>query len=142
MVNSASEGLEQYFDARPELREEWRKFQKLRDDPRVTPLGKFLRRMSLDELPQIWNIIRGQMSFVGPRPILGEGIPRYGEGFALYKKVTPGLTGLWQVSGRNNLSYEQRVNFDLYYVRNWSIWLDLYILARTVKVVLNGEGAY
>jgi lipopolysaccharide/colanic/teichoic acid biosynthesis glycosyltransferase len=81
------------------------------------------------------------MSLVGPRPIVTAEIPRYGAGIELYKKVTPGLTGLWQVSGRNNVSYEQRVNFDLYYVRNWSIWLDLYVLARTVKVVLLGDGA-
>ena len=82
------------------------------------------------------------MSLVGPRPIIAAEIPRYGAGFALYKKVTPGLRGLWQVSGRNHVSYEQRVNFDLYYVRNWSIWLDLHILARTVKMVLCGDGAY
>jgi lipopolysaccharide/colanic/teichoic acid biosynthesis glycosyltransferase len=82
------------------------------------------------------------MSLVGPRPIVTEEIPRYGDGIGLYKKVRPGLTGLWQVSGRNNVSYEQRVNFDLYYVRNWSLWLDVYVLARTVKVVLLGDGAF
>jgi Undecaprenyl-phosphate galactose phosphotransferase WbaP len=142
MVDHASDVLEQCLDSDPAMREEWDQFQKLRRDPRITPAGRFLRRTSLDELPQLWNIIMGQMSFVGPRPILEESIPRYGDGYALYKKVTPGLTGLWQVSGRNNLSYEQRVNFDLYYVRNWSIWLDLHILARTVKVVLRGDGAY
>jgi lipopolysaccharide/colanic/teichoic acid biosynthesis glycosyltransferase len=113
-----------------------------RHDPRVTPVGRWLRRTSLDELPQLWNILRAQMSLVGPRPIVAGAIPRYGDGFALDKKVTPGLTGLWQVSGRNNLTYDQRVNFDLCYVRNRSIWLYLHILARTVKVVLLGDGAY
>jgi Undecaprenyl-phosphate galactose phosphotransferase WbaP len=142
MWANANEVLEQCLDSDPGLRQEWREFQKLRSDPRITPLGRFLRRTSLDELPQIWNILLGEMSFVGPRPILTEEIPRYGDGFALYEKVTPGLSGLWQVSGRNNVSYEERVGFDLYYVRNWSIWLDLYILARTVKVVVRGDGAY
>jgi Undecaprenyl-phosphate galactose phosphotransferase WbaP len=142
MVDNANQVLEQCLHSDAELREEWRKCQKLRNDPRITPLGRFLRRTSLDELPQFWNIVRGQMSLVGPRPVIAAEIPRYGAGFALYEKVTPGLSGLWQVSGRNHVTYEQRVNFDLYYVRNWSIWLDLYILARTVKVVLCGDGAY
>ena len=125
------------------LRDEWLRISKvLRDDPRITPLGRFLRRTSLDELPQLWNIVRGQMSFVGPRPIVAEEISRYGAGFALYAKVTPGLSGMWQVSGRNNLSYEQRVKLDLYYVRNWSVWLDLHILFRTIRVVVLGDGAY
>jgi Undecaprenyl-phosphate galactose phosphotransferase WbaP len=142
MFRNSSQLLQQCLDSDARLREEWRQTQKLRHDPRITPLGRFLRRTSLDELPQLWNIARGQMSFIGPRPIVTEEIPRYGEAFALYGKVTPGLSGLWQVSGRNNLSYEQRVTLDLYYVRNWSIWLDLYILARTVKVVVLGDGAY
>jgi lipopolysaccharide/colanic/teichoic acid biosynthesis glycosyltransferase len=126
----------------PSLREEWMKYRKLRNDPRITPLGRFLRRTSLDELPQLWNIVRGQMSFVGPRPIVAEERSRYGDAFALYAKVTPGLSGMWQVSGRNNLSYGQRVKLDLYYVRNWSVWLDLHILFRTIKVVVLGDGAY
>ena len=142
MVDNASEALEQCLASDPALREEWSRDHKLRADPRVTRAGRWLRQTSLDELPQLWNVLRGQMSLVGPRPIVAGEIPRYGDGFELYKKVTPGLTGLWQVSGRNNLSYEQRVGFDLYYVRNWSVWLDLHILARTVKVVLRGDGAY
>jgi Undecaprenyl-phosphate galactose phosphotransferase WbaP len=142
MFRDSSQLLERCLDSDGGLREEWRRTRKLRHDPRITPLGRFLRRTSLDELPQLWNIARGQMSFIGPRPIVTEEISRYGEGFALYGKVTPGLSGLWQVSGRNNLSYEQRVTLDLYYVRNWSIWLDIYILARTVKVVVLGDGAY
>jgi len=142
MFQDSKDVLAQCLAADPELREEWTRTQKLRNDPRITPLGRFLRRTSLDELPQIWNILTGEMSFVGPRPILAEEIPRYGDGFSLYERVTPGLSGLWQVSGRNNVSYEERVGFDLYYVRNWSIWLDLYILAKTVKVVVLGDGAY
>ena len=142
MAADASRVLKECLASDPELREEWRKTHKLRNDPRVTCIGRFLRRTSLDELPQFWNILLGQMSFVGPRPIVEEEISRYGERYSLYKKVTPGLTGLWQVSGRANTSYEQRVGLDLYYIRNWSPWLDLYILARTVTAVLLGRGAY
>ena len=141
MVADASQVLERCLASNPALREEWRRSHKLTNDPRVTRIGRFLRRTSLDELPQLWNILRGQMSFVGPRPIVAEEIARYGDSYSLYKKVTPGLTGLWQVSGRNNTSYEQRVNFDLYYVRNWSLWLDLHVLARTVRVVVLRDGA-
>ena len=142
MVKNADRTLESYLDAHPELRESWERDHKLRNDPRITRVGRFLRQTSLDELPQLWNILRGEMSLVGPRPIVDEEIQRYGEKFGLYTKVTPGLTGLWQVSGRNNLTYEERVSLDAYYVRNWSVWLDLYILIRTVWVVISGEGAY
>jgi Undecaprenyl-phosphate galactose phosphotransferase WbaP len=142
MVQNADYALKDYFEQHPELREDWERDQKLRYDPRVTRIGRFLRRTSLDELPQLWNILRGEMSLVGPRPIIDEEIPRYGDKFSLYTKVIPGLTGLWQVSGRNNITYEERVSLDAYYVRNWSVWLDVYILLRTVWVVLSGEGAY
>lgn len=142
MVRNADKALKDYLEAHPELQEDWLKDQKLRRDPRVTRIGRFLRRTSLDELPQLWNILRGEMSLVGPRPIIDEEIPRYGDKFQLYTKVIPGLTGLWQVSGRNNITYEERVSLDAYYVRNWSVWLDVYILLRTVWVVLTGEGAY
>lgn len=142
MAKNADRTLESYLDAHPELRESWERDHKLRNDPRITRVGRFLRQTSLDELPQLWNILRGEMSLVGPRPIVDEEIQRYGEKFGLYTKVTPGLTGLWQVSGRNNLTYEERVSLDAYYVRNWSVWLDLYILIRTVWVVISGEGAY
>ncbi|MBF2049921.1 MAG: undecaprenyl-phosphate galactose phosphotransferase WbaP [Leptolyngbya sp. IPPAS B-1204] len=142
MVQNADYALKTYFEQHPELREAWERDQKLRYDPRVTRIGRFLRRTSLDELPQLWNILRGEMSLVGPRPIIDEEIPRYGDKFPLYTKVIPGLTGLWQVSGRNNITYEERVSLDAYYVRNWSVWLDVYILLRTVWVVLSGEGAY
>lgn len=142
MVRNADYALKDYLEKHPELQEAWLRDQKLRYDPRVTRIGRFLRRTSLDELPQLWNILRGEMSLVGPRPIVDEEIPRYGDKFALYTKVIPGLTGLWQVSGRNNITYEERVSLDAYYVRNWSVWLDVYILMRTVWVVLTGEGAY
>lgn len=142
MVANASELLDQHLTSDPSLRQEWNCSQKLRRDPRITSFGRLLRHTSLDELPQLWNILIGEMSLVGPRPIVASEITRYGEDFALFKKVTPGLTGMWQVSGRNLLTYQQRVNFDLYYVRNWSIWLDLHILARTVRTVLRGDGAY
>ncbi len=142
MVANASQVLEEHLQSDPSLREEWTLTQKLKRDPRITRFGRLLRHTSLDELPQLWNILIGEMSLVGPRPIIASEIARYGRDFALYKKVRPGLTGMWQVSGRNLLSYEQRIGFDLYYVRNWSIWLDLHILARTVKTVLRGDGAY
>jgi Undecaprenyl-phosphate galactose phosphotransferase WbaP len=124
------------------LREEWLRDRKLRCDPRVTRVGKFLRKTSLDELPQFWNVLRGEMSLVGPRPIVEEEIPAYGQNFSLYCRVTPGLTGLWQVSGRNEVTRSDRVRLDSYYVRNWSPWLDLNILARTARAVITGQGAY
>jgi Undecaprenyl-phosphate galactose phosphotransferase WbaP len=124
------------------LREEWLRDRKLRHDPRITRVGRLLRKTSLDELPQVWNVLRGEMSLVGPRPIVEEEIATYGQNFSLYCRVRPGLTGLWQVSGRNGVSSRDRVRLDSYYVRNWSPWLDLHILARTARVVLTGEGAY
>lgn len=142
MVKNADWVLESYLNEHPELREAWEKDHKLKNDPRVTRVGRFLRRTSLDELPQLWNILRGEMSLVGPRPIVDEEIWHYGDKLSLYSKVTPGLTGMWQVSGRNDISYEERVNLDAYYVRNWSVWLDVYILIKTVWVVIVGEGAY
>ncbi len=124
----------------PAARGEWERDHKLRKDPRVTRIGNFLRRTSLDELPQFWNVLTGQMSLVGPRPIVLAEIDKYGNTYPLYSEVTPGITGLWQVSGRNNTTYDERVRFDSFYVRNWSPWLDLHILIRTVGVVLNGYG--
>ena len=142
MVKNADIALLDYLDKHPDLREAWDRDQKLRRDPRVTRIGRFLRRTSLDELPQLWNILRGEMSLVGPRPIVDEEVEKYGDKFELFKKVIPGLTGLWQVSGRNNITYEERVSLDAYYVRNWSVWLDIYILLRTIWVVITAEGAY
>jgi lipopolysaccharide/colanic/teichoic acid biosynthesis glycosyltransferase len=134
--------LNQILASDRELREEWDLNQKLKSDPRVTKIGRWLRKTSLDELPQLFNILVGEMSAVGPRPIVEGEIKRYGDSFGLYKRVVPGLTGLWQISGRNNTSYGERVSLDSYYVWNWSPWMDIYILARTVKVVLFFKGAY
>ncbi|MBE9113369.1 undecaprenyl-phosphate galactose phosphotransferase WbaP, partial [Nodosilinea sp. LEGE 07298] len=142
MVSNADHVLERYFEANPTLRSQWELDHKLRYDPRITRLGNFLRRTSLDELPQLWNVLRGEMSLVGPRPIVKEEIFRYADKYSLYTQVLPGLTGLWQVSGRNNVSYDERVNLDAYYVRNWSVWLDIYILLKTIWVVMLGDGAY
>lgn len=142
MVQDADRLLAEYLQRHPELQEEWERDQKLKHDPRVTRLGRLLRKTSLDELPQLWNVLKGEMSLVGPRPILDEQIKRYGSHLSLYTKVRPGLTGLWQVSGRNDTTFAERAAMDVYYVRNWSPWLDLYILARTVWVVLFGKGAY
>ncbi len=142
MVPNADQVLERYLEANPALRSQWEQDHKLRYDPRITRVGHFLRRTSLDELPQLWNVLRGEMSLVGPRPIVTEEIIRYADKYSLYAKVLPGMTGLWQVSGRNNVSYEERVNLDAYYVRNWSVWLDIYILLKTIWVVVIGDGAY
>jgi len=141
MVTDAEAVLEQHLSRDPELRREWELTHKLANDPRVLPVGKLLRKSSLDELPQLWNVIRGEMSLVGPRPIVDAEVPRYGDAFAYYKMVRPGVTGMWQISGRSNTSYAERVRYDEYFVRNWSVWLDLYILFRTVKTVLLREGA-
>ena len=142
MVRNAEEVLQKYLEANPELRQEWEADQKLRNDPRITRMGALLRRTSLDELPQLWNVLWGEMSLVGPRPIVEDEIVRYGSAFASYKRVRPGMTGLWQVSGRNDLSYKQRVHLDRFYICNWSTWLDLLILAKTLPVVLGRKGAY
>jgi len=142
MVVDANEVLERYLIAHPESLKEWGVSQKLRDDPRVTRIGYFLRKFSLDELPQLWNVLKGEMSLVGPRPFFVDQSSFYGKTYNLYIRVRPGVTGLWQVSGRNDVGYEERVRFDEYYVRNWSVWLDIYILIRTIWAVLRGEGAY
>ncbi|MEM9909092.1 MAG: undecaprenyl-phosphate galactose phosphotransferase WbaP, partial [Cyanobacteria bacterium P01_D01_bin.44] len=141
MVPNADQVLQHYLKQHPELLDLWERDHKLKYDPRITRLGRFLRRTSLDELPQLWNVLQGEMSLVGPRPIVHEEVWRYGDRFELYLQVLPGVTGLWQVSGRNNITYEERVNLDAYYVRNWSVWLDVHILIRTVWVVLIGDGA-
>jgi Undecaprenyl-phosphate galactose phosphotransferase WbaP len=142
MAVNADQLLARYLQDQPELRRLWQQDHKLKKDPRLTRVGRWLRRTSLDELPQLWNVLRGDMSLVGPRPIIAAEISRYGEIYPLYTRVKPGLTGLWQVSGRNNISYAERVNLDAYYVRNWSVWLDAYILLRTPWVVVTAEGAY
>lgn len=142
MVHNASAVLEALFEQDSALRAEWVETQKLTHDPRLTRVGRFLRHTSLDELPQVFNVLKGEMSFVGPRPIVESEIERYGEGYELYTRVRPGITGLWQISGRNDLPYEKRVQLDTDYAYNWSIWLDIYIIIRTVPALLSGRGAY
>jgi exopolysaccharide production protein ExoY len=134
--------LEAYLATTPEARQEWDEHYKLRWDPRVTPLGVILRRTSLDELPQIVNVLLGHMSFVGPRPIVHDEIHRYGAAFPFYAAAKPGITGLWQVSGRGNLSYETRVSLDILYVTTWSFFDDLRVLLKTARAVCNAVGAY
>jgi len=142
MVQNADQILQNYLDNSPQLKVQWLATHKLKQDPRVTRLGALLRKSSLDELPQLWNILIGDMSLVGPRPIVDAEVEKYGKCFELYIQVRPGLTGLWQVSGRNNTTYEHRVELDEYYVRNRSLKLDLQILWKTVFVVLRKTGAY
>ena len=142
MVKDAEAHLTQYLAENPAAREEWERDFKLKDDPRITRIGHFLRRTSLDELPQILNVIRGEMSLVGPRPIVEKEIVKYGDLITDYYLVTPGITGLWQVSGRSDTTYDERVQMDSWYVRNWSIWLDFVYLMKTVQVVFKKEGAY
>jgi len=142
MVVDADEVLRSYLARNPEAQQEWEETHKLRHDPRVTRVGRFLRRTSLDELPQIWNVLRGDMSLAGPRPIVETEIPRYGSGFAFYLLTRPGLTGLWQVSGRNDTTYRRRVELDVQYVRYWTPALDFTLFLRTFGAVLRGTGAY
>jgi Undecaprenyl-phosphate galactose phosphotransferase WbaP len=142
MRPDASQVLERYLQEHPEMCRQWEQNHKLKDDHRITRFGQILRKISLDELPQLLNVVKGEMSLVGPRPIVSAEIERYGESYNLYCSVLPGITGLWQVSGRNDISYEERVGFDQFYVKNWSLWLDFYILLRTIPVVISREGAY
>jgi Undecaprenyl-phosphate galactose phosphotransferase WbaP len=142
MCVNSTEVLEQYLARHPKARAEWNKTHKLRNDPRVTPIGSFLRRYSLDELPQLWNVLAGQMSLVGPRPIVAAEVEKYGECFDCYCRVKPGLTGLWQVSGRSELTYEERVALDCQYVERWSLRKDLIILSKTFSSVIKQDGAF
>jgi Undecaprenyl-phosphate galactose phosphotransferase WbaP len=142
MVVDAKEQLELMLESNPQIREEWEKNHKLKDDPRVTKIGRFLRRTSFDEFPQFINILKGEMSLVGPRPVVDEEVEKYGEDYNRIFSVKPGLTGLWQVSGRSDTDYSERVAFDSYYLQSWSVWLDLWIIYKTVGVVIRGKGAY
>ncbi len=142
MVVGADRVLQTHLNSNQALREEWERDHKLKVDPRVTRIGRFMRKTSLDELPQFWNILCGDMSLIGPRPIVESEVEKYGVHFDQYRQVTPGLTGLWQISGRNNTTYELRIRMDGYYVRNWSLSLDTYILVCTLKTILLSEGAY
>jgi Undecaprenyl-phosphate galactose phosphotransferase WbaP len=126
----------------PALREEWEKYQKLKCDPRVTRVGAILRKFSLDELPQVWNIFRGEMSLVGPRPIMVSQKEMYGPAFHDYCQIKPGITGLWQVSGRNHTTFARRAELDMEYIQRWSLWLDIYIIFKTIREVLTRDGAY
>jgi Undecaprenyl-phosphate galactose phosphotransferase WbaP len=143
MVVNSDEVLKEYLDSNPEALTEWLNDQKLKNDPRIIgKVGYLLRKWSLDELPQLWNVFLGQMSLVGPRPIVNSEIEKYAEAYFSYSNMTPGITGLWQISGRNNTTYQERVTLDEHYARHWSPWLDLWILLKTPRVVVSRDGAY
>ncbi|MFE8102951.1 undecaprenyl-phosphate galactose phosphotransferase WbaP [Brenneria goodwinii] len=142
MVINSQDVLQDLLKNNPEARVEWEKDFKLKNDPRITKVGKFIRKTSLDELPQLFNVIKGEMSLVGPRPIIEDELDRYAGDVDYYLMAKPGMTGLWQVSGRNNVDYDTRVYFDSWYVKNWSLWNDIAILFKTIAVVLKRDGAY
>jgi Undecaprenyl-phosphate galactose phosphotransferase WbaP len=142
MVNNADVVLANLLATDPRARDEWNRDFKLKDDVRITRIGRILRKTSLDELPQLWNVLRGDMSLVGPRPIVEKELPRYGTDAPFYLMVKPGMTGLWQVSGRNDVDYATRVSLDVTYVKERSVLLDVSILLRTFKVVFERDGAY
>ena len=144
MIPNADIELDKYLAADPLLKQEWEATNKLKNDPRITRVGKVLRKFSLDEFPQLINVLIGEMSLVGPRPIFPGQEEIFGEAINLYLRVRPGMTGFWQVRGRSNISFigEERTRLDEYYVRNWSVWLDIYILLRTVQILLTRDGAY
>jgi exopolysaccharide production protein ExoY len=142
MVTNADEVLAHHLAANSEAAREWRETHKLKQDPRVTALGLSMRKTSLDELPQLLNILKGEMSFVGPRPIVTEEVPKYGTGIGHYLSTRPGLTGPWQVNGRNDIDYVTRVAFDREYVEAWSFSRDLAIIAKTAGAVIAARGSY
>ncbi|WP_114393906.1 sugar transferase [Oleisolibacter albus] len=142
MVVDAEARLQALLAADPAAREEWQRIQKLKSDPRITPVGRFLRRSSLDELPQLFNVLRGDMSLVGPRPIVAAEVVRYADWFEQYMACRPGLTGLWQISSRNDTDYDRRVELDNLYRAHWSVWTDVIIAVRTAKVLVAPRGAY
>ena len=141
MYVDADARLERLLAEDPARRAEWNANFKLADDPRVTPLGRFLRKTSIDEFPQLFNVFAGDMALVGPRPIVADEVPLYGDAYATFASVEPGITGLWQASGRSDTDYAHRVALDIYYVLNWSPWLDLWIMKKTVSAVLCMRGA-
>lgn len=142
MYLDADERLKEILDGDAAAREQWKSFMKLKNDPRVTGFGRFLRKTSLDELPQIFNVLKGQMSLVGPRPYLPREWEYLKHSSELILNVPPGVTGLWQISGRNDKTFDERLAFDAWYVRNWNLWLDIVILLKTVKVVFKRQGAF
>jgi undecaprenyl-phosphate galactose phosphotransferase len=142
MAPNADKLLQDLLESDPVAKEEWERDFKLKNDPRITKIGHFLRRTSLDELPQLWNVLKGDMSLVGPRPVVNAELVRYGNQLEYYLEAKPGITGLWQISGRNDISYDSRVYLDAWYVKNWSLFNDIVILIKTVKVIFRKEGAY
>jgi len=142
MVTGADAVLKHLLATDPKAREEWERDFKLKNDIRITPIGRLLRRTSLDELPQLWNVLRGEMSLVGPRPIVDEELARYGADVHYYLETKPGMTGLWQVSGRNDVDYATRVSLDVSYAKDCSLLLDILILLKTFKVIFKRDGAY
>lgn len=142
MVLNSEEVLQNLLRNDPLAKAEWERDFKLKDDPRITPIGYFLRRTSLDELPQLWNVLKGDMSLVGPRPVVKEELARYHDEVEYYLMAKPGMTGLWQVSGRNDVDYAKRVYFDTWYVKNWSLWNDVVILFKTMTILITKKGAY
>lgn len=142
MVTNSQEVLSELLERDPAAREEWNKDFKLKNDPRITKIGAFIRKTSLDELPQLWNVLVGEMSLVGPRPVVEAELERYAGDVDYYLMAKPGMTGLWQVSGRNDIDYDTRVYFDAWYVKNWALWNDIAILFKTISVVLKRDGAY
>ncbi|MFC7397625.1 sugar transferase [Chelatococcus sp. GCM10030263] len=142
MVVNSDEVLRRHLQTSPDAAREWAATRKLKDDPRITSVGAVLRRLSLDELPQLINILRGQMSIVGPRPVVFDELALYGQDAGYYLRSRPGLTGAWQINGRNDVSYGERVAFDRDYVEHWSLWTDLVIIAKTVPAVVVAKGTY
>jgi Undecaprenyl-phosphate galactose phosphotransferase WbaP len=142
MYQDADRELDEYLKDNQELQQEWEDFQKLKQDPRITRVGYYLRLYSIDELPQLWNVLKGEMSLVGPRPFMPQQRELHANTYHSYIRIRPGLTGMWQVYGRSELQYDFRIQMDEYYFRNWSIWLDLYIMIRTPWVVIRKIGAY
>lgn len=142
MVPNAKDKLQEYLKNNPEAKIEWDKYFKLKNDPRITKIGKIIRKTSIDELPQFINVLKGEMSWVGPRPIIKDEIHYYGKYIKDYYAVLPGITGMWQVSGRSEIGYKDRVSLDVWYVRNWSIWIDITLILKTIKTVLFRKGAY
>ena len=141
MVQNAQEKLKEYLQENPKAQQEWQANFKLKNDPRITKIGKFIRKTSIDELPQFINVLKGEMSWVGPRPIIKDEVHYYGKNIQDYYSVLPGITGMWQVNGRSETSYDERVKLDVWYIRNWSVWIDIVLLIKTFKVVINRKGA-
>ena len=142
MVPNAQEVLQELLHRDSRALQEWRENHKLRNDPRITRMGNFLRTTSLDEIPQLWNVLKGDMSLVGPRPVVPDELERYGNRAQRYTTVRPGMSGLWQVSGRSNLTYSRRVSLDMLYIRRQNVALDLWVLWRTIFVVFDRGGSY